>query len=273
MNNKEISILNMKDFNFYPKLLHAFMHIGFVAIKNDFISHDVLKNAYDDMEAFFNLSQDQKNKNKIHPYGQEGYTKFGTEKAKDQSVPDLKEFYQVSSNNEYRNDFHSKLRSLFREMDMMAETIMSGISSFLGKSPDIIGNYDERKTILRAIHYPPTGYNPSGQRSAPHEDINLITLLPAASAKGLQILDNNGDWISAPTDPNLIIVNVGDMLQELSNKQFKSTTHRVINTKEGEYNSRYSLPFFFHPKEELILSERYTAGSYLDERLAEIGLK
>ena len=144
-------------------------------------------------------------------------------------------------------------------------------------------------SILRAIHYPPIVEAPtSAIRSEQHEDINLITLLVGASADGLQVLSNNGQWISVTSLADQIVVNVGDMLQRLTNNKLKSTTHRVVNPpKELWHTSRFSIPFFLHPQSNMSLAclescidpahpKAYpdaTAGEYLDERLREIGLK
>jgi isopenicillin N synthase-like dioxygenase len=113
---------------------------------------------------------------------------------------------------------------------------------------------------------------PGAVRAAAHEDINLITLLPAATQPGLEVQDLKGNWHKIECDPGTIVVNVGDMLQEASGGVFKSTTHRVVNP-EGENVARYSIPLFVHPRSECVLSKKYTAGQYLDERLKEIGLK
>ena len=144
-------------------------------------------------------------------------------------------------------------------------------------------------SILRAIHYPPiTGEPKSAIRAEQHEDINLITLLVGASAGGLQILTNQKEWVEATSLPDQIVVNVGDMLQRLTNNKLKSTTHRVVNPpRELWHTSRFSIPFFLHPRSEMSLAclastvdkqhpKAYpdtTAGEYLDERLREIGLK
>jgi len=144
-------------------------------------------------------------------------------------------------------------------------------------------------SILRCIHYPPITQQPkSAIRSEQHEDINLITLLVGASADGLQILTKQGDWVGVTSLPEQIVVNVGDMLQRLTNNKLKSTTHRVVNPpRELWHTSRFSMPFFLHPRSEMSLAclgncidsthpkvyEDITAGEYLDERLKEIGLK
>ena len=130
------------------------------------------------------------------------------------------------------------------------------------------------QNLLRVIHYPPiTGSEDSkALRAEAHEDINLITLLVAGSQPGLQVLKKDGSWMDVPTSPEYIVVNIGDMLQECSNGYYPSTTHRVIKPQDTSV-SRYSMPFFVHARDEVILSDKHTAKSYLEERLKEIGLK
>lgn len=134
---------------------------------------------------------------------------------------------------------------------------------------------DSQETLLRPIHYPPlTGGEEDGAiRAAAHEDINLITLLPAASAPGLQVLGSNGEWYEVPCDLGSIVVNNGDMLQMCTDGLYRSTTHRVVNPAGPESTMpRYSMPLFLHPRPDVGLSKQHTAGSYLTERLREIGL-
>jgi len=144
-------------------------------------------------------------------------------------------------------------------------------------------------SILRAIHYPPILEEPkSSIRAEQHEDINLITLLVGASADGLEILSKENQWLPVKAGEGQIVVNVGDMLQRLTNNKLSSTTHRVVNPPREKWSSsRYSIPFFLHPKSNMSLAcldscisnehpkayDDYTAGQYLDERLREIGLK
>ena len=135
---------------------------------------------------------------------------------------------------------------------------------------------NSNQTLLRAIHYPPlAGNEKEGEvRAGAHEDINLITLLPAATAPGLEVLDLNGKWRSVSCDPGTIAVNSGDMLKEASGEYYPSTTHRVVNPKGSlATTSRYSIPLFLHPRPEVRLSQRHTADSYLNQRLKELGLK
>lgn len=131
------------------------------------------------------------------------------------------------------------------------------------------------KTLLRILHYPPLeGDEELGAiRAGAHEDINLLTVLPAANEPGLQVKTKEGDWLDVPCDFGNLIINIGDMLQEASGGYYPSTTHRVINPEGADKTkSRISLPLFLHPKPEVVLSERHTANSYLMERLRELGV-
>ena len=132
-----------------------------------------------------------------------------------------------------------------------------------------------QSNLFRIIHYPPLSNNADKRalRAAPHEDINLITVLLAGSEPGLQAMDTNGKWHDISCDKNMLVVNSGDMLSMASNSYYPSTTHRVINPKKSKNVSRYSMPLFLHPKDNVVLNETHTARSYLDERLKEIGLK
>lgn len=134
---------------------------------------------------------------------------------------------------------------------------------------------NSQATLLRVLHYPPlTGEEePGAIRAAAHEDINLLTILPAANEPGLQVKGTHGEWLDVPSDFGTLIINIGDMLQEASQGYFPSTTHRVINPTGGRRdNSRISIPLFLHPNPDVVLSEKYTAGGYLEERLKELGV-
>lgn len=134
---------------------------------------------------------------------------------------------------------------------------------------------DTPNTLLRVLHYPPlTGEEePGAIRAAAHEDINLLTILPAANEPGLQVQQQDGKWVDVPCDFGSLIINIGDMLQECSGGYFPSTSHRVINpTGKACTKSRISLPLFLHPRDEVVLSERHTQKSYLQERLRELGV-
>lgn len=288
----------------------AFNETGFVTIANHGLSKELIDSLYEQVKAFFALPEDIKLKyQKIELAGQRGYTSKGREKAKDSKTPDLKEFWQTGQyvegddklKAEYPDNlivdevpaFNTVTKEIYKKLEAAGKSILNAISVYLG----LPENYFEDKvlngnSILRAIHYFPIE-NPDSLpadavRAGAHEDINLITLLIGASADGLEVLTREGDWFPIKAHGEDIVVNVGDMLQRLTNNKLKSTTHRVVNPpRELMKTSRYSVPFFLHPKAGMDLTcldscvdenhpkayENITAGEYLDERLREIGLK
>lgn len=292
---------------FVAALGNAYETIGFVAVKNHLVDEATVDQLYAEVKGFFDLPTDSKLKYEIEGLaGQRGYTSFGKEHAKDSNAGDLKEFWhfgqEVSDNDPIRNEypdnvFVSELPAFnevglkaYRQLEETGKHMLRAISLFL----ELDENYFDSKihngnSILRPIHYPPITSEPkSAVRAGQHEDINLITLLIGASAEGLQVLNKQDEWVDVTALPDHIVVNVGDMLQRLSNNRLKSTTHRVINPpREKWVSSRYSIPFFLHPRSEMRLdclancipegqTAQYppiSAGEYLDERLAEIGLK
>jgi isopenicillin N synthase-like dioxygenase len=238
--------------------------------------------------------------------GQRGYTSFGREHAKGFDAPDLKEFFQfgqtVEDNDPIKEEypdnvtveevpqFTPTLFKAYRSFEKSGKALLQAIALYLGLDEHYFDdNVHNGNSILRAIHYPPILSEPkSAIRAEQHEDINLITLLVGASADGLQILTKQNEWVGVTSLPEQIVVNVGDMLQRLTNNKLRSTTHRVVNPpRELWGTSRFSIPFFLHPKSEMSLAslescidekhpkayEDATAGEYLDERLREIGLK
>lgn len=292
---------------FVQKLGNAFEEVRFVAVKNHGVPADVINRLYEKACSFFSLPTEVKAKYEIPGLaGQRGYTSFGREHAKGSATPDLKEFFQFGqivegegpSNEEYPDnviveeviDFNDTLRSAFRSFENSGGLILRAISLYLGLDEYFFNNYVlNGNSILRCIHYPPVVEEPkSAIRAEQHEDINLITLLVGASAEGLEILTKQNEWIPVTSMPDQIVVNVGDMLQRLTNNKLSSTTHRVVNPPpELWHTSRFSIPFFLHPRSGMSLvclescvddahPKAYpdtTAGEYLDERLREIGLK
>jgi isopenicillin N synthase-like dioxygenase len=234
--------------------------------------------------------------------GQRGYTSFGQEHAKGSDAPDLKEFFQYGQETtgeiKYAPNvtvdeipaFNPTFNSAFRSFEDSGKKLLQAIALYLGLDEFYFDEWvNDGNSILRAIHYPPITVEPkSAIRAEQHEDINLITLLVGASADGLEILTKQDEWVGVTSLPEQIVVNVGDMLQRLTNNQLRSTTHRVVNPpRELWHTSRFSIPFFLHPKANMPLTclescitadepKHYsdiTAGEYLDERLREIGLK
>ena len=319
---EEIPSLDLADFTngsasqkaaFVSKLAEAYQNIGFVAIKNHGLSQDLQDRLYSSIKDFFSLPDAIKAKYEKPEIGfQRGYTGKGKEHAKGRNTGDLKEFYHVGQElsnipdsdaikadypenvwpteiSELRNDANEAYRTL----EDAGKAMLRAIALSLDLEEDYFGEKVAfGNSILRQIHYFPIE-NPDevpadAVRAAEHGDINLITLLMGASADGLQVLRRDGKWIPITALPDQLVVNVGDMLERLTNKKLKSTIHRVVNPPREKMNSsRYSIPFFMHPRSEMDLTclescvsdknpkqfEDITAGEFLDERLRELGLK
>jgi isopenicillin N synthase-like dioxygenase len=311
-----IPVVNLADFlSGDPQLKQAFVNqlgkayeeVGFVAVKNHGISDELIADLYKYVQQFFSLPSEAKRKYEIPGLaGQRGYTSFGKEHAKGSDAPDLKEFFQfgqvVEDNDPIKSEypdnvqvgdisaFNTTFTKAYRAFEKSGKALLQAIALYLGLDEHYFDRHIHNgNSILRAIHYPPIMQEPkSAIRAEQHEDINLITLLVGASADGLQILTKQNEWVPVTSLPEQIVVNVGDMLQRLTNNKLKSTTHRVVNPpKEMWGTSRFSIPFFLHPKSEMSLAclescidashpkafPDATAGEYLDERLREIGLK
>lgn len=291
---------------FVQQLGKAYEEVGFVAVKNHGLSDELIDDLYKHTQQFFSLPLAHKKAYEIPALaGQRGYTSFGKEHAKGSDAPDLKEFYQYGqvprgnfNEEEYPPNvpvaevtgFNASFERAYRTFEQSGKSLLQAIALYLGLDEYYFDDYVfNGNSILRAIHYPPITSEPKNAiRSEQHEDINLITLLIGASADGLQILTKQGDWVGVTSLPGQIVVNVGDMLQRLTNNRLRSTTHRVVNPpRELWHTSRFSIPFFLHPKSCMSLRcldscidelhpkayEDATAGEYLDERLREIGLK
>ena len=292
---------------FVYDLGRAYEDVGFVAVKNHGIPDELIEELYAQVKSFFSLPLPLKSAYQIPELaGQRGYTSFGKEHAKGSDAPDLKEFYQfgqtVNDDHPLKGEyppnvqvseipeFTETLLEAYRHFEKSGGAILQAIAIYLGLPENYFDEHiREGNSILRAIHYPPITEEPkSAIRAEQHEDINLITLLVGASAEGLQILTKQGEWVPVTALPGQIVVNVGDMLQRLTNNRLRSTTHRVVNPPREHWGtSRFSIPFFLHPRSAMSLAclddcidpdhpkayEDATAGEYLDERLREIGLK
>lgn len=295
---------------FVQNIGKAFNETGFVTIANHGLSPALIEELYAVVKAFFDLPQETKDKYEYPELaGQRGYTSKGREKAKDAKVPDLKEFWQRGQTiigEEYSKadfpdnpsvaelpKFNEITAEIYKKLEDAGRNLLKAIASYLELEEDYFEKYViNGNSILRAIHYfpieNPESISDDAVRAGAHEDINLITLLIGASADGLEVLTKDGQWFPIKAKGEDIVVNVGDMLQRLTNNKLKSTTHRVVNPpRELMKTSRYSVPFFLHPKASMGLAsldsciseeypklyEDYTAGQYLDERLREIGLK
>lgn len=316
MTNRSIPLVSLSDFTggdptarmaFVESLIQAFRDIGFVGVINHGIDPVLIRKFYEVSATFFALPEEQKRKYEIPGLaGQRGYTSFGREHAKHSEVPDLKEFFQfgqeVPDNHPDRAaypdnvavaeqaDFLPTAIALFRAFEAAGRQLLRAIALGLNLDEEYFETHVQYgNSILRSIYYPPITREPaSAIRAEQHEDINLITLLVGASAGGLEVLDHTEAWLPVVPQDDEIVINVGDMLQRLTNNFLKSTTHRVVNPPREEWHKpRLSIPFFLHPRSEMDLSclpacvdeahplqyEPITAGAYLDERLREIGLK
>ncbi len=292
---------------FVETLGKAYEEIGFVALKNHRLSDTLVNQLYSEVEAFFNLPEAVKMKYAIEGLaGQRGYTPFGQEHAKGRNTGDLKEFWHFGQyvedkdpiQKEYPQNvavaelekFNSVGKEAYQTLERTGQDMLRALALYLGLDENYFDPHIKNgNSILRPIHYPPiTGEPDDAVRAAEHEDINLITLLMGASADGLQILNKQKKWVAVTALPGQIIVNVGDMLQRLTNNKLRSTTHRVVNPPREDWGkSRFSIPFFLHPRSDMPLNclpeciddenpklyEDITAGEYLNERLKEIGLK
>ena len=274
-----IPVVNLADFSsgdpqlkqaFVQRLGKAYEDVGFVAVKNHGIPDELIADLYKHVQEFFSLPSSEKRKYEISGLaGQRGYTSFGKEHAKGSEAPDLKEFFQygqiVEDNDpikaEYPGNvqvkeiaqFNATFEKAYRAFERSGKALLQAIAIYLGLSEHYFDGYIHNgNSILRAIHYPPIEQEPqSAIRAEQHEDINLITLLVGASADGLQILTKQNEWVPVTSLPEQIVVNVGDMLQRLTNNRLKSTTHRVVNPpRELWHTSRFSIPFVFSPSKK-----------------------
>lgn len=311
LSKQTIPTLDLQDFTsgknvdaFVEAFGQALEEYGFFALANHGVEQRTINAAYGAAEAFFALPDNTKNQYEIAELqGQRGFTRFGAEHAKDSSAPDLKEFWHVGREQPTANPvsypdniwprevphFRPVMATLFDQLEACASELMRACAQYLNQPENFFSTQiSEGQTILRVIHYPPVSeeVTPNSQRAAPHEDINLITLLCEATSPGLELLTRDGQWLPIQTLPGQIIVDTGDMLQSLSNGLLKSTTHRVVNPNSSR-DRRFSMPFFVHPRPEFDLTplpecvtrtggERLypaqTAGEYLQQRLKEIGL-
>ena len=281
--------------------------IGFFAVRNHGIPDELTQRAYAVAKAFFHLPADVKARyHDAAKKGQRGFTGFGKEHAKDSQAPDLKEFWQVGrpdvpddhpvhrsfGPNLWPSEvplFGPTLVELYRHLDQLGGILLDACAAYLGEPEgrfrDMARDSD---TIVRVLYYPPLAPDvpPGAVRSAAHEDINLITLLSGATAEGLELKRHDGTWMPVHTGFDTIVVDAGDMLQNVTNGLFKSTTHRVVNPSDAS-KERFSIPCFVHAQVAVDLTPlpscvartggvaRYpsvTAGEYLLQRLREIGL-
>ncbi len=292
---------------FVAEIGAAYREFGFCCISGHGIARELIDGSYDVFRRFFALPAETKMQYHVPGSGgARGYTPFKVETAKDSQYADLKEFWhigrEIPRDSKFAElmppnlwpaevpDFKRYGYGLYEALDQLGTRVLRALALHI-KQPE---NFFEDKTdvgnsILRPIHYPPiTDENVPNVRAGAHEDINFITLLVGASAEGLEVLTREGEWLPITTEGDAIVVNIGDMLQRLSNHVYPSTTHRVVNPpNENARKPRYSVPFFLHPNPDVMLDpldscitpdnpRRYdtsiSSHEYLLQRLREIKL-
>jgi isopenicillin N synthase-like dioxygenase len=293
---------------FVAELGNAYREWGFAGIRGHGIPQSLIDGAYQAFTAFFALPEDIKRRYHVAGGGgARGYTPFGVETAKGARHFDLKEFWHIGREIA-RDSRHAEVMpanlwpeevpafrevgyGLYQALDQLGSKVLSALAQHIDLPADWFADKtDSGNSILRPIHYPPiTTPDIPNVRAGAHEDINLITLLVGASAEGLEVLSRRGEWVPFTADADTIVVNIGDMLQRLTNHVYPSTTHRVVNPPgEKARQPRYSTPFFLHPNPDFLIDvlpgcvtpdnplryrEPITAQGYLEQRLREIKLK
>ncbi|PKP90915.1 MAG: flavonol synthase [Alphaproteobacteria bacterium HGW-Alphaproteobacteria-16] len=291
---------------FAAALGESFERFGFAMVRDHGVPQDVVDRAWAQTRAFFDLPEAEKRSYFVEGGGgARGYTPFKTEIAKGASHVDLKEFWHIGrelpAGHRYEafmspniwptqpEGFRDTFLDLFAALDAAGDRLLSAIARHLGLAPNWFDSaVKDGNSVLRLLHYPPVTEDAPNVRAGAHEDINLITLLLGAEEAGLELLDKDGQWLPVKPPEGAMVVNVGDMLQRLTNHVLPSTTHRVVNPPADRRGySRYSMPFFLHPAPDFLIEtlpgtvsaenpNRYpdpiTAHDYLHERLVEIGL-
>ena len=303
--------------NFANELEEGFSEVGFIILKNHPISQELQANFHQACVDVFSMSTEEKTSYQMPGYkGQRGFISFGSETAVGAEVSNLHEFWQIGRDLDPLNsitkdyfpnvfpakvpEFEKYVMMLYDQLECIGQELMVSIASILDLPHDYFHGYVANgNSVIRALHYPAysrgdftdLALRQKALRSAPHTDINLITLLLGASQEGLQVQTRAGEWVAITCQPDELVVNVGDMLQRLTNGVLRSTMHRVVDpvkmSGDSDWNPmRISTPFFLHPSSDMSLNvlpscvsetnpTRYqdiTAGDYLHERLCEIGL-
>jgi isopenicillin N synthase-like dioxygenase len=304
----DITLFNTDKAAFVDKIGEAYKQYGFCGISDHGVTDELVQKAFDVTQAFFALPTEVKQRYYIAEQGgARGYTATGVEKAKDSKHHDLKEFWHVGREFDgeqpheslYPNiwpqevtDFKAVTFALYNALEQLGNQVLRALALVIGQNEEyFLDKTDQGNSILRLIHYPPiVDTSTESIRAGQHEDINLITLLVGSHEAGLEILTREGTWLPVTMLPGAIVVNIGDMLQRLSNNILPSTTHRVVNPPcvQSSESPRYSMPFFLHPNPNFLIDtldtcisqsnpNKYqtpiTANDYLNQRLMEIGLK
>jgi len=275
----ELPIIDYKANNADLQFTQSLVEYGFAAFRNHPLDITRINRIYRDWAAFF--ASDKKFDYTYSKQAQDGFFSMDdAESAKGTDVKDYKEYYHYYTWGRCPDELKQDIADYYKEAHDFAAILLRWVEQYT--PANIATHYSEplsnmieasELTLLRILHYPPV---PQGQevcRASAHEDINLLTILPAAAGAGLEIQAMNDEWVSVPPNPETVLVNIGDMLQEASGGYYPSTTHRVAAPAVDQANlSRMSLPLFLHPRPDVKLSDRYTSEQYLQERLKELGV-
>lgn len=260
----------------------SLINTGFAVIKNHPIDYSLVTEVFNEWSDFF--ASDYKMNYLYNNDTLDGLFPLNiSETAVGYNVKDIKEFFHYYPWGQYPKELSNKTKLLQSQMTGVAVALLQWIednlpSDIRNKLTETLSNMikNSEQILMRILHYPPLkGDEPEGAvRASAHTDINLLTVLVAASESGLQVKNTNGSWIEVPVDPGMLSINIGDMLQEATDGFYKSTYHQVVNpTGENRLKSRYSIPLFLHPRPDVVLSSRYTAQGFLQERLRQLGIK
>ncbi len=276
---KKILTIDWNSKNANTEFVESLSSTGFAVIYNHGIDIDLISSTYKDWKKFFSSNEKL---NYIFDYDkQDGYFPFKSENAQGHTTKDLKEFFHIYSWGRYPKEISSNTKLMHKELLSLGSNLLDCLDDYAPESvrekfsiklSKMIENSGQN--LLRIIHYPPLTKKDTvdgALRAEAHTDINLITILIAEP--GLQVLSPDGDWIDVKLAKNSIVVNIGDMLQKCSGGFYRSTVHRVVNPNLSINKSRYSMPLFIHPRDDVKLTSNLTSKQYLDMRLKEIGLK
>ena len=276
-------------------LKNALENHGFFSISEHGLSNDLINRCYQSSKEFFDLDVSLKNSySSVGSKGARGYTPKGIETAVGEKIADQKEFWhhgpiidktydkKIPKNLfiDQIPDFNKNFDELYNELHKIGSRVLSVICLSLAIDKDYFEPWIKKgNSLLRSIHYPPVDPALNPYRARAHEDINLITLLIGAAEGGLEVLSKDGSWIKVSPSSDAIVCNIGDMMQLVTDHKLKSTTHRVIQDKNSDSKSRYSIPFFLHPAPSINLKSIFRdddigilADDFLNQRLKEIKL-
>lgn len=276
----KVGLVDLQHSDAPSRFVETLRGTGFAVLTGHGIASQLLEALHGEWLAFFQSADKQ-------AYRNTGADQFGfwpasvSETAVGASHPDLKEFFQAGPETPLPAAVAELVHIYRQQAWQLGKQLLAWVEQQLPEhclAPGCLGlseRLSAAESLLRIVHYPPQDpMSPAGMRAAPHEDINLLTLLPVAQEPGLEVLDQQGGWHPVHGRAGQMIINAGDMLAEASGQYLRSTTHRVVNPDKAAQaaRSRIAAPYFLAPAATTVLSERYTAGSYLRERLALIGL-